>query len=422
MKITIHRGANQIGGSVTEYEHKGWRLFVDFGEQLPGAPVSEPLDVEGLTKGDLSKSAILITHYHGDHIGNIHQIPNDVPVFMGKLGLKIQNIVSNHLKDVDEKHARLLERLTKAIHFKAGTPFEFGPFKIMPITIDHSAFDAYAFKIETNEAKVFHTGDFRTHGFRSPKLFKAIGYFIGKVDYVVCEGTNVERPDVSLQTEHDLQEQFEKDFKQHKFNIVYLSSTNIDRLFSLYHAALHVGIPFYVDPYQKRIMDAVADEDNYTWARTELYNNKKGYEPKALMYDDNNKGEYLVSDKFIDFLKEKGYVLIARSNPQMKHLIDRMPGEPKQRYLSMWKGYVDNPSSPSYNENLATALGKAYLYRHTSGHCDVKSLHNLFAQLSPKAIIPMHTDAPETFAKLFSSQYPVILLKERHPAIFGKKE
>ena len=34
MKITIHRGANQIGGSVTEYEHKGWRLFVDFGEPV----------------------------------------------------------------------------------------------------------------------------------------------------------------------------------------------------------------------------------------------------------------------------------------------------------------------------------------------------------------------------------------------------
>ena len=90
MKITIHRGTNQIGGSVTEYEHQGWRLFVDCGEPLPGIPVPQPLDIEGLTTGDTSKSAILITHYHGDHIGNIHQIPDNVPVFIGKLGLEIQ--------------------------------------------------------------------------------------------------------------------------------------------------------------------------------------------------------------------------------------------------------------------------------------------------------------------------------------------
>ena len=37
MKITIHRGSDQIGGCVTEYEHQGYRLFVDYGEQLPGA-------------------------------------------------------------------------------------------------------------------------------------------------------------------------------------------------------------------------------------------------------------------------------------------------------------------------------------------------------------------------------------------------
>ena len=29
MKITIHLGADQIGGCVTEYEHEGWKLFDD---------------------------------------------------------------------------------------------------------------------------------------------------------------------------------------------------------------------------------------------------------------------------------------------------------------------------------------------------------------------------------------------------------
>ena len=71
MNIKIHRGTHQIGGCVTEYEHDGWHLFVDYGEELPGGPKTGDLQVEGLTKGDLSKSALLITHYHGDHIGSI---------------------------------------------------------------------------------------------------------------------------------------------------------------------------------------------------------------------------------------------------------------------------------------------------------------------------------------------------------------
>lgn len=415
MKLTIHRGTNQIGGSVTEYEHNGWRLFVDFGEQLPGTIVSEPLDIDGLTKGDLSRSAMLITHYHGDHIGNIYQIPDSVPVFMSKLGLEIQDISSNHLKGIDEIQARLSERLKKVIPFYARRSFDFGQFKVMPIVIDHSAFDACAFKIETEDAIVFHTGDFRTHGFRSRRLPEAIDTYIGKVDYVVCEGTNVKRPDATSQSEYDLQRVMEKEFQRHRFNIVYLSSTNIDRLFSFYRAALWIDIPFIVDPHQKRIMDAVVN-GNHIWAKSSLY--KYGeYEPMVLKYDRKNPDEFLIRENFINLLKRKGYVLIARSNQRFDHLIAQMPGMTKQRYLSMWNGYVNNPASPSYNKQLAAALGEEYLYRHTSGHCDMKSLNSLFTQLSPKAIIPIHTDAPKAFAKLFKNEWTTYLLQDGEPFI-----
>ena len=87
MKITIHRGTDQIGGCVTEYESNGWRLFVDFGEQLPGCKHTGALEIEGLSKGDISKSALLITHYHGDHIGCIKELPKELPIYMGKLRL-----------------------------------------------------------------------------------------------------------------------------------------------------------------------------------------------------------------------------------------------------------------------------------------------------------------------------------------------
>lgn len=210
MKIIVHRGSNQIGGCVTEYEYKGWKLFVDYGEQLPGAPrPDEPLGIDGLTCGDLHKSALLITHYHGDHIGAITELPKELPIFMGKIAKEITSELANHLSVVSESHQNMAERQKTVQTFTAGEQFSFGEFKVLPIVIDHSAFDAYAFRIEAENLKVFHTGDFRTHGFRSSKLPQVIEKFVGRVNYVVCEATNVNRPDATSVSEHELQQQFQ---------------------------------------------------------------------------------------------------------------------------------------------------------------------------------------------------------------------
>lgn len=405
MKITIHRGSDQIGGCVTEYEYNGYRLFVDYGEQLPGAKNVQPLEIEGLTKGDLSKSALLITHYHGDHIGCINKIPSEVPICIGKVGREIQLVLSEHLSSVDDLHKDIIARLQDAKTFTAGESFEIGPFKIMPVTIDHSAFDAYAFKIESDGVSVFHTGDFRTHGFRSGKLPKTIEQYVGRVDYVVCEGTNVSRPDATSKSERQLQKEFEELFRQNKGSVIYVSSTNIDRIFALYHAALRTGRKFIVDRYQKQIMDVVV-EQKHIWNKSKLYRYGEE-EPMELKYEYGS-GEFLLTDKFKYLLDEVGYVLITRANPRFDNLVSRIPGD-KKKYLSMWEGYVKK-GQEAYNEKLAASLSDGYTPMHTSGHCDMKSMREFFRLLQPKGIIPIHTDKPEAFAKLFCDEWPIIRL------------
>lgn len=281
MNIKIHRGTHQIGGCVTEYEYNGWHLFVDYGEELPGGPKTGDLQVEGLTHGDLSKSALLITHYHGDHIGSITKLPKDLQIYMGKVGRNIQMELSDHLKLVDGVHQEMLDRLQTVKTFEPGKPFKWGDMEIMPVTVDHSAFDAYAFKIGIKGVSVFHTGDFRTHGFRSSKLPDVIKKFIGEVDYVVCEATNVARPNAASQSEHDLQMEYQEFFTNNKSNIVYVSSTNIDRLFGLYHAARHAGLVFIIDEYQKRMMDKVTERDPI-WGKSKLYKFNENYKPVLL--------------------------------------------------------------------------------------------------------------------------------------------
>lgn len=408
MKIIVHRGSNQIGGCVTEYECNGWKLFVDYGEQLPGAPMSDQkLEIDGLTCGDIRKSALLITHYHSDHIGKITELPAELPIYMGKMAKEIASELANHLSSVSEEHRKMAERLNNVNTFVPRKHFTFGEFDIIPIVVDHSAFDAYAFCIEAKELKVFHSGDFRKHGFRSGKLSTVIERYVERADYVVCEATNVNRPDTALMSEHELQKEFEKAFTENKYNVVYVSSTNIDRLFGLYHAAIRANRPFYVDAYQKRIMDIVAGRDKI-WGKSSLYNYNGGKKPQKLIQRGT---EFIANDKFIDFVSEHGYVLVAREGERFDNLLNQLPDEGRVKYLSMWNGYLDE-SKAAYNPALAKSVGDDYRYMHTSGHCDMNSLEELITELDPKAIIPIHTDNPRAFADLFCDKWPVILLND----------
>ncbi len=405
MKITIHRGTRQIGGCVTEYEHNGWRLFVDYGEELPGGPQTGDLQVEGLTHGDLSKSALLITHYHNDHIGNITKLPKGLPIYMGKVAREIQLVLSERLGTVIPAHKDMANLLQNVKTFVAGKNFTFGSFKIKPLTVDHSAFDAYAFRIETDEVSVYHTGDFRLHGFRSGRFFDVMEKFVDKVDYVVCEATNILRESAASQSEYSLQKDFVSLFNENKYTVVYLSSTNIDRLFALYHAALEAKRPFYVDEYQKEIMDVVVNSKSM-WTNSPLFQYGK-FEPISLK--SKTFQQFLVTDSFKEVL-DKGYVIAARSSEKFDNFIEQIPGE-KIKVLSMWDGYVKEGTA-AYKENIAKSLEGKYVYMHTSGHIDMKDLNKMFQMLQPKAIIPIHTDSPETFAKQFGDKWRVVILND----------
>ena len=153
-------------------------------------------------------------------------------------------------------------------------------------------------------------------------------------------------------------------------------------------------------------MDIVTQRDSL-WGKSKLYKFKESYPPFVLSIVN---GEFWMNDKLKKLLQDKGYVLIARSNPRFDKLIANISGE-KKTFLSMWNGYVDK-SKAAYNEKLAKSLGKDYIPEHTSGHCDMNSLREVIRLLHPKAIIPIHTDNPEDFAQLFSDEWPIIVLND----------
>ena len=78
----------------------------------------------------------------------------------------------------------------------------------------------------------------------------------------------------------------------------------------------------------------------------------------------------------------------------------------------MWNGYVKE-GTDTYNENLAKSLEENFDYMHTSGHIDMADLREFFRLLNPKqGIIPIHTESPDSFAKVFGDEWPVKVLND----------
>jgi len=391
MKLTIHKGTNQIGGCVTEISTENARVFIDLGADLikDKEKANSKIDIDGLTTGNAKNSFLLITHYHGDHIGRIdHALPG-ITIYMGETAREISMAIA---KRINKK----LELLEKIKTFKIAGEFKLGDIKVTPFMIDHSAFDAYSFLIEADGKRIFYTGDFRLHGPRGKKMVEN-GLFekhATNIDFLICEGTNISKPGTA-QTEAELGKEAAKLFKnpKHKYVFVLCSSVNIDRIFEFYKAYNDVfkrKRPFIVlDDYQKEVLKIVSEE----------HGKKSG---------------------FYNFIHNEadtkdGYCFLIRPS-NAKNILDKyFPMSPDESLIiySMWDGYIGK--NEKVNNKELIELLKPYNnieHLHTSGHADVETLQKVEGIIKPKHIIPIHTEKPEMFQKLFKN---TLLLKDGVP-------
>lgn len=421
MKLTIHRGTDQIGGCITEIESGGYKVFVDFGEQLPGTVTKELSPIEGLTCGNVSKSALFITHYHGDHIGKICDTVVDLPIYIGKTALEIYRCLETRLTkipdpDEAEKHKRIVERIESFNTFEALQKIEIGGITVTPLFVDHSAFDAYMFIVEAENKRILHTGDFRGHGFRSKGLVPMLRKYAKNIDYVISEGTNILRTKDQIQTEQDLQREFISQFRNHKYNFVLTASTNIDRIFGLYHASKEAKRCFVCDDYQTEILKIVSkNHKQYTPFYDIDYEQKRSPAGRFFELERNLIMENFTPIENLEFyLKKYGFCMLIRSNTMYKPLLDEYAkSEETKIYYSMWNGYLDSGRS-AFNPDLYDFL-KPYEINimHTSGHADVETLKELFETVKPKGgIIPIHTEDPEKFEELFGELATIIRIHD----------
>jgi ribonuclease J len=178
MKLTIHRGTHEIGGSCLELTSSSGqtRLVIDVGLPLvnvdrspfewnkykslnPDQLLGEKIlpRIMGLYENDEPRvTGVLLSHAHLDHYGLFRFIHSDIPLYMSK--------GSGSLAEVSNIFLGTNVKLDMANTFAMWQPFQVGEFTITPYLVDHSAPDAAAFLIEGDGQRLFYTGDFRGHG------------------------------------------------------------------------------------------------------------------------------------------------------------------------------------------------------------------------------------------------------------------
>lgn len=203
MRITIYRGAHQIGGCITEIRSDNTKILIDLGANLPDSEEKElsEADVTELTQ---DVDAIFYTHYHGDHVGLFYFVPENVPQYIGRGAQEVMMCKYSALS----KHQDCSKEISaiKSFHtYKSNVPIDIkGKIRVTPYYVSHSAFDAYMFKIEVEGKTIFHTGDFRKHGYLGSGLPKMLRAFIKNVDFLIIEGTMLGRREENTITENDI--------------------------------------------------------------------------------------------------------------------------------------------------------------------------------------------------------------------------
>jgi ribonuclease J len=407
MNLIIHRGTNEIGGSCIEIATNKSRVLIDIGL---------PLDFDNKTKEQKYKikeqarnwcinvDAIFISHYHQDHHGLLSEVSPEMPVFVtrGTASMfKINSVFLPYKTTVEN-----VQIISPATLFTQAIPVTIGDIKITAFTVDHSAYDACAFLIEVEHKRILYSGDIRLHG-RKGILYKNLPL---NVDYLILEGTNIEKNNLT-KTEEEIEQEFVDLFnkKDDKLNFVWSSGQHIDRLTNIYKAAIKTHKILVVDVYIAatlyeihKLNNKIPSPENHgikVWY-THPLKYKVGETNYSLLFPNQRVRPIEIRNN-----PEK-YVVVMRPS-MLRHIRSNLNVSKANVITSMWKEYEKNEKQFF---NWVDSQGYEKLHIHTSGHADIHLLKTIADYINPLEIIPIHTQKKEYFEMVFEQK--IMLLED----------
>ncbi|MBM3700894.1 MAG: MBL fold metallo-hydrolase [Actinobacteria bacterium] len=404
MKVCIHRGAKEIGGSCVEIiSSDSKRIIIDLGLPLDAEnnDISYLPAVNGLDGSDPSLLALIISHPHLDHFGLASYVSSKIPVIIGTYARRIIESASPFLPfgwSIPANGMDLKDKITINI----------GPFKITPFLIDHSGFDSYCLLIEAEGKRLFYSGDLRMHGRKAILTQKLISNPPANIDVLFLEGSMLSRPEGNraFPTEADIEEKLVDLFKAAKgISLIHASAQNIDRIVSIFRACKRTGKKLLIDLYAAVILEATSNKHI-----------PQSYWPEVCLYVPQWQRIKIKNNEWFDLLKKhssnrifiekiqempSNYVLLFR--PVHIHDIERAGLTKDAVYVySQWEGYWKQDNY-SFLREWIKKYSIPKISVHTSGHAGVDVLKQFAKALNPAKIVPIHTFVPEKYREIYNN-------------------
>jgi len=388
---------------------------------------------------------ILISHPHKDHYFGLSFVNRMIPIYTGVVTKRIIRAFCKSEKFTIVNNLNNLNWHT----FRTGDILDIKGMKITPFHVDHSVPAAYGFIIYTSAGPVVYTGDFRRHGplsnmteefLQEIKTHNTVltNYELDGeqkklisegVKVLICEGTKISKGIV--ESEQRVEENLEKIFMNNPFDFILVKYDRIDwdRFRTFSHMAKKYGWKyiiteknayFYYLLNKKAIHETMRDpnilKDDHIYILKRGSANYKWQEKiRQIMYR-RNKGNRFLNYRELKSLEGKFLVYITRLHEGLKRNLDFAK---RGLFIS---SSID-PYSEEFFDNTNTIRKQLEPYGipsyrvHASGHATPHDIINFIEEVKPKYLIPIHTERPEFFRKLFQGSDIQVILPNKNQSI-----
>ncbi|MFZ4857578.1 MAG: MBL fold metallo-hydrolase [Desulfuromonadaceae bacterium] len=398
MKMKIHRGTNEIGGTCIQLSTKKTTILLDLGLSLKKNSIPLEFDTSQL-------DAVLISHPHQDHYGLIYTLSPNTPVYIGELGRRL----------IDAP--RLLLGVppfdNNFRHFSNRQPFQVGDITITALLVDHSAVDAYAFLIEAEGKRVFYSGDFRAQGRKSILFERMIANPPKDIDVLFMEGTMMERKNDKFPSEVSVEQMiYEVISGQECISFLIASSQNIDRIVSACRACIRASKTLVIDIYTAWILEQLKliskNVPAMEWSQIRVYAtycHDKRLKAHPEYFGDFRKRVYQYRVLSDEIRANPAQYLFYGKTSYFKTINTFKRAGSVNLIYSQWLGYLNDQDQ--YGASQIGAYRNdpevKFVHAHTSGHATVRDLQTFAAALKPKMLVPIHTEAAESCFTQFAN-------------------
>lgn len=393
-----------------------------------------------------SLDGIVISHPHKDHYGGLPYINRAIPVYLGAVTKKI-------ILALAESEKPAVENDFKGIiwkEFRTGENILIKQLLIVPVHVDHSVPASYGFIIYSSQGPLVYTGDFRCHGplasmtqdFITEMLtHKSFLEFLssnprpdyealhkktaGKIRLLLCEGTKIHKG--QIESEAVVGERITQllETQVFQFCLVKYDRTDWDRFRTYSEMAKKYGWNFIISERDAYFYYLLNQDERYATMR----NPNLLTDDHILIIKDGNallNWKSLIrstvykakkGDRFLewsDLLSLDGNFLlyITHLSEELKMVLSKQ---------TWGRGVFISTSIDQYTEEiydntqkLSSQLlqwGIPCYQLHASGHANSHELITIVDRIKPEIVIPIHTDVPQMFKKLFSSDHTKVYVQ-----------